>query len=182
METVVGRWNGLPRGLVEPPSLEAFSRRGIKGHDLVMGLGEPGWWLDLIFKGFSNLEDSAILWHISWTSAYGNHYWKPVLSSIVVPAGLRGWVTGGLWKDGPREKTERGTVNAGRKWLTTREAGSGVSQRGGDVTVSVRIFLIDPSFPWLLADSSIARLTHIEQGGSSSLTQAWCGMILTSQL
>lgn len=42
METVVGRWNGLPRGLVEPPSLEAFSRRGIKGHDLVMGLGEPG--------------------------------------------------------------------------------------------------------------------------------------------
>jgi len=63
-------------------------------------------------------------------------------------------------------------VNAGRKWLTTCKAGAGVSHRGGDVTISVRTSITDPSFLWLLAGSSIARLTHNEQGGSSSLTQA----------
>lgn len=64
MEGVVGHWGGLPRVSVESPSLEAFSRCGAKGHGLVMGLREPGRWLDLILKGFSNLEDSVILWHI----------------------------------------------------------------------------------------------------------------------
>lgn len=55
-------WNGLPRDVLESPSLEGF--RGCVDMAVrdrcgaVAGLGGSGWWLDLvILRASSNLDD-----------------------------------------------------------------------------------------------------------------------------
>lgn len=37
---------------------------GMKGHALVTGVSSSGWWLDLILKVISNLDDAMVLYKL----------------------------------------------------------------------------------------------------------------------
>ena len=62
-ERAVKQCNRLPREVAESPSLEMLKktcRCGTLPHGLA-GMVVMGWWLDLIFQVFSNLNDSMVL-------------------------------------------------------------------------------------------------------------------------
>lgn len=48
-------------GVPSPGGISEMHGRGTEGHDVVMGPGRSGLWLDLLtLKDFSNLDDSMI--------------------------------------------------------------------------------------------------------------------------
>lgn len=68
MDRTVQPWHQLPGAVVESPSLEGFNKClwSTWGHDLGLALAMLGEQLELtIFKAFSNLKDSMILFYDS---------------------------------------------------------------------------------------------------------------------